>query len=161
MRSIATPILPVPITPAVLPYIVKPVRPSREKLASRVRWIRAVNTAVQRHHHTDGVFSNGFWIIGWNTDYFQPQFFAASRSTLLKPAQRRAIYLTPCFFNSSSTGRLPSSFTKIHTASQPLAVLAVFSVSRKSKIPAQSQRTRSPVAGTSCRTVLCYKRRVS
>ena len=29
------------------------------------------------------------------------------------------------------------------------------------KIPAQSQRTRSPVAGTSCRTVLCYKRRVS
>jgi phosphoglycerate dehydrogenase-like enzyme len=28
----------VPITPAVLPYMVKPVRPSREKLASRVRW---------------------------------------------------------------------------------------------------------------------------
>ena len=34
-----------------------------------------MNTAVQRHHHTDGVFSNGLWIIGWNTDYFEPQFF--------------------------------------------------------------------------------------
>ena len=38
IRNIATPIFPVPITPAVLPYMVKPVRPSREKLASRVRW---------------------------------------------------------------------------------------------------------------------------
>ncbi|CSI51632.1 Uncharacterised protein [Vibrio cholerae] len=34
---VATPILPEPITPTVLPWKLKPTKPSREKLASRVR----------------------------------------------------------------------------------------------------------------------------
>ncbi len=147
MCSIATPILPVPITPAALPYIVKAGQTFQREVSVTGTLIRAVNTAVQRHHHTDGVFSNGLLIIGWNTDYFEPQFFAASRSTLLKPAQRRAIYLTPCFFSSSSTGRLPSSFTKNTYRFAAIGSFSGFPSAESQKIPAQSQRTRSPVAG--------------
>ncbi len=79
-----------------LPYIVKPVRPSREKLASRVRYTRGEYGGSASSSYRWRV-QQGLWIIGWNTDYFQPQFFCRVRSTLLKPAQRRAIYLTPCF----------------------------------------------------------------
>ena len=53
---------------------------------------------------------------------------AALRSTLLKPAQRRAINLTPFFTNSLITAALHSALTKIHTTSAPFAKGTVFMV---------------------------------
>ena len=46
-----------------------------------------------------------------------PHSFAACKSTLLNPAQRNKINLTPHSCNFSTTGLEALSLTKIHTAS--------------------------------------------
>lgn len=46
--------------------------------------ICVVNMVVQCYYYIDGVFSNGFWIIGWNMDYFQFQFFCCVKVDVIE-----------------------------------------------------------------------------
>ena len=72
--------------------------------------VSAVYLPVEREHQCHGVFGHGIGRIGRYPDYRDAVLrSAAFRSTLLKPAQRRAIQpYTQCRASSPTVGHPPS-----------------------------------------------------
>ena len=73
-----------------------------------------------------------------------PSDRAHTRSTLLKPAHRSSSSPTPRAASVRSTGALPSSFTKMHTASTVPRTIAP-AVSTVSRSLLNTNRSRRPI----------------
>ena len=125
ISAMILPMRPVPKIPAVSPQRSRPVNPVSVKFPVRVLVYAWGILLVRESKRATACSATECGEYAGTRTTFMPASAAALRSTLLNPAQRKAMSLTPFSFRESITALLMLSFTNAQTASKPLDVETV------------------------------------